>query len=304
MPERDPADGYLSPYGAFTIAGLTWLVRRGCDAVVVEAGMGGASDESSLTHPAVVAVTQVFDDHRGVLGDDLVEIATDKADVVSTSTEVVVSVPQDAAVMRVIEAAVDRVEARLELVGSDAPPELPALHGLPTRLMRMNATLGIRAADQLLALLDPTGGNGRAAHELPTVSLPGRLSVHRRGGRTWVVDSAISPEAVRDAVDWCRASVGDPSTVLLCIPDSKDVDGCTEAVRHPNVRMLRARTPHMTFEATSHGARLPTLADVEAEPLGPLVLAIGTLSFAAEVLDLLDVDMTEIFSAVARDGPS
>ena len=64
-----PDDGYLSPSGLFTLSALRHFAGRGCDAVVLEAGMGGASDEVSLVAPGVVVVTPILAEHVGVLGD-------------------------------------------------------------------------------------------------------------------------------------------------------------------------------------------------------------------------------------------
>jgi dihydrofolate synthase/folylpolyglutamate synthase len=43
-----PNDGYLSPAGLFTMAGILHFLDIACDALVFEAGMSGRSDEVSL----------------------------------------------------------------------------------------------------------------------------------------------------------------------------------------------------------------------------------------------------------------
>jgi dihydrofolate synthase/folylpolyglutamate synthase len=281
LPAREPGAGYLSPTGAFTIAGLHWLGRQGCDALVVEAGMGGASDESSLTRPSVVAVATIFEEHLGILGGDLAAIAHDKAGAIGPDTHTVVAAPQDPAVRQIIEGAAGRHGAAVELLAE--VDDLPGIDKLPTRLMRTNARLGLRAA---------AAYRGQAIRELPDVRLPGRLSVHRDGGRTWVVDSAISPDGVAAAIGWCRHALGEPSAVLLSIPDSKDLHACIAALGATTPHLVRADVPHMSFTAPD-GRSLPTLAEVH--DLGDLVLALGTISFVGEVLDHLDIDMTRLF---------
>lgn len=300
LPARAEGSGYVSPTGAFTIAGLSWLRARGCDALVVEAGMGGASDESSLTRPSVVAVATIFEEHLGIIGDDLVGVARDKAGTICSATRTVVSVPQDPRVRAVVEEAAGRHGAQLAFLPaadadeSDLPAGLPAgLEKLPTRLMRTNAHLGMRAAQAYLGVLgtpEPSVGPG-----VPDVRLPGRLSVHHRDGQTWVLDSAISPDGIRAALGWCRRTLGEPSTVLLSIPDAKDVTACLGAVEGANVRLLRVDASHLMFTAPGGGAPLPALDEVDHGALGGLVLALGTISFVGEVLDLLDVDMSRLF---------
>jgi folylpolyglutamate synthase/dihydropteroate synthase len=61
-----PNDGYLSPTGLFTMAGILHFLDTGCDVWVFEAGMGGRSDEVSLLPPDVVAVTHIFEEQSGL----------------------------------------------------------------------------------------------------------------------------------------------------------------------------------------------------------------------------------------------
>lgn len=285
LPEPTPGSGYVSPTGAFTIAGLSWLSRQGCDALVVEAGMGGASDESSLTRPSVVAITEIFAEHLGILGNDLIDVAHDKAGVISTATRAVVSTPQQPIVRQVVEQVARERGADVDFLTATGEDHRAGLDKLPTPLMRMNAHLGISAAH---AYRDGLG------HETPDVQLPGRLSVHHHAGQTWVVDSAINAAGVDAALGWCRRTLGEPSTVLLSIPDSKDLVACFRALDGTVVQLVRADVPHMTFTAPDGGV-LPTLGEIDHRELGHLVLALGTISFVGEVLDLLDIDMSRLF---------
>ena len=273
VPPRPAGSGYVSPTGAFTLAGLAWLVRQDVDALVVEAGMGGASDEASLTRPVVVAVTPIFEEHLGILGDDLAAIAHDKAGAIGPATRAVVSAPQVPLVAEIVAAAAG---SRLEA----APAS-----GAGSSLVEVNAGVGYEAAQAYLRAL----GLPPAPEKLPDVRLPGRLSVHHLGGQTWVLDSAISPAGIREALAWCRAEVGDPTTVLLSIPDTKDPAACLAALAGEPVVPVRSTASHLAFTP----ADLPALADLD--DLGPRVLALGTISFVGEALDLLDVDMSRLF---------
>jgi dihydrofolate synthase / folylpolyglutamate synthase len=311
LPPRSHHGGYLSPTGAFTIAGLTWLVEQGCDALVVEAGMGGVSDESSLTEPSVVAVTEIFEEHLGVLGDDLTAIATDKAGAICRSTRTVVSLPQEPGVQHIVETAAAEVGARLDIVptisneqpesGDDEPGESPgdhsrALPALPTALLRSNARLGLAAATRYLQVLRRSAAPAWHLQDvLSGVRLPGRLSVHRRDGQTWVVDSAISPPGLLAALEWCRHTVGEPSTVLLAIPDTKNLAACVEALGGLPVRLVSTDATHITFSAPGGLGEPARFRELDTTELGDLVLALGTISFVGEVLELLDVDVTRLF---------
>ena len=130
-----PDDGYLSPSGLFTLSALRHFADRGCDVVVLEAGMGGASDEVSLLAPAVVVVTAVLAEHLGVLGDSVAAIAAEKAGVVTDATREVVAAPQrdPAAAAAIREAARAHgcgyrtwTPRRTPLPGAASLPRLPA----------------------------------------------------------------------------------------------------------------------------------------------------------------------------------
>lgn len=273
LPPRVPGSGYVSPTGAFTLAGLTWLVGQGVDALVVEAGMGGISDESSLTLPSVVAVTPIFEEHLDVLGPDLAAVARDKAGTINKFTRSVVSAPQSPVVAEILTTTEPAPEPGSLLLGSRAGP-----------LQQVNAGVGHRAAQEYLKVL----GRDPAPEELPEVRLPGRQSLHHLDGRTWLLDSAISPVGIDAALTWCHETVGAPTTVLLSIPDTKDRDACLKALAGQPVVEVRSRSSHLTYPPG-----LPTLP--ELPPLGDRVMALGTISFIGEALDLLDVDMERLF---------
>lgn len=264
LPARAPGSGYVSPTGAFTLAGLAWLVGQDVDALVVEAGMGGASDESSLTLPSVVAVTPIFEEHLDVLGPDLAAVARDKTATINRFTRSVVAAPQSPLVA--------------EILATTAPAATPVV--ADASLVATNAAVGYSAAQEYLKAL----GKPAAPEGLPEVRLPGRHSLHRLGSQTWALDSAISPEGIDAALSW----YGDPTTVLLSIPDTKDREACLKALAGQPVIEVRSKASHLTYPPD-----LPTLADLS--DLGDRVLALGTISFIGEALDLLDVDMERLF---------
>ena len=85
----EPVDGYLSPAGMYMVAGIDHFRREGCDVLVIEAGMGGRSDEVSLLDPAVLVVTPIFLEHADILGNTIEEIRADKLGAAGPRTTVV-----------------------------------------------------------------------------------------------------------------------------------------------------------------------------------------------------------------------
>jgi dihydrofolate synthase/folylpolyglutamate synthase len=194
--------GYLSPTGAYTVTGAAWAAGRGADALVLEEGLGGRSDEVSLFEPRVVAVTRVFYEHGDLLGPTLDDVARDLLGVVGHGTRTIVTVEQDAEVTALVAEAAAKFGTGLVTVGWDAPSSAPA--GLAP-LTRLNATAGEAAARALAAELGWSLEDADVAAALRTVRVPGRMSRYRTGNGPVMVDGAISPEGVRATVESWRA---------------------------------------------------------------------------------------------------
>ena len=285
------SDGYLSPTGAFTIAGVYYLAREGVDSLVVEEGLGGASDEVSLLSPVGVAVTPIFEEHVGVLGGTRAEIAEDLLGVVRDGvTEALWTAAQTPDVAAVLHATAERCGAavfRAAEVGW-AVESTRRVAGLGAA----NAALGAAAGAWLV---ERDGGVLDAAsveRALGTVALPGRLSVHAptssRPG-VWVVDAAISPEGVEQALAWVRGQLGEPALVIASFPDVKDAAACFAALGSTPFVAATAGESYLDFTTRGTFAWRSVHEVLPAVDQTPgVVLCLGTISFVGEVLDHLD----------------
>ncbi|WP_454854320.1 hypothetical protein [Promicromonospora soli] len=292
-------DGYLSPTGSFTITGAAWAAARGADALVLEEGLGGRSDEVSLFEPLVVAVTKVFYEHGELLGPTLDDVARDLLGVVGPGTRTIVTVAQDAEVTAIVEETAARFGAELVTVTTDSPTSAPA--GLAP-ITRLNAAAGETAARALASLLGWHVDDARAAAALASVRVPGRLSRHTLGEVPVMVDGAISPEGVAATVaDYLRWH-GRLDTVVASFPDTKDVAACFAELRGFE-RVIPARADdYLTFSKAEAlhdkvlDARTALAQGVEtARTEGGACLMIGTQSYVGIALDVLDVETETAF---------
>jgi dihydrofolate synthase/folylpolyglutamate synthase len=293
--DRLPDDGYLSPSGLFTLSALRHFAGRGCDAVVLEAGMGGASDEISLVAPGVVVVTTILAEHLGVLGDTVGEIAAEKAGVIGAATrDVVAAIQEDPEANRAVADAARRHGCRHHPVEGDGDqPRWPAAPGLG----RLNARLGVIAALRLLEMAGRLAPPSEALDAcLGSVSLPGRLSHHRRGNQDWVIDCATNPAAIAAAIKHTAATVGPPTAVLTFIPRHRDAAPLLDALRDEPV----VRVPGGPSSGGPGGGAVMRLEEVDLDALGPRVLALGPVYFVGELLATLDVDCERSFRASPR----
>ncbi|GAA1574036.1 hypothetical protein GCM10009678_65940 [Actinomadura kijaniata] len=296
--------GYLSPSGLFLLAGVLHARDVGAGALVLEAGMGGRSDEVSLFAPTVVAVTPVFGEHLGVLGDSPAAIAAEKAAVAVPGTRAVVSAPQPPEIRAAVERTVGDVPVEYA-EGGAVPAGL-----LPAGLGAVGAEVGVAAA---LRLLDAAGlprpRPRRLRAVLGTVSLPGRLSWHRVPGAATEVlaDSAIDRTGVGAALDAARERWGEIDHVLVCLPDHKDLAGAVERLGALPVTYVRLPYDHLRFtRPLPPHWRVLDAADLTAgllAGLGRHVVALGTVYFVGLVLDLVGADTERLFDGVSEAAP-
>ncbi|WP_459802928.1 hypothetical protein [Herbidospora sp. RD11066] len=272
-----PSEGYLSPAGLFTIAGILHAQRIRADFVVLEAGMGGASDEVSLFPAQVVAVTEIFAEHIGVLGNTVAEIAREKAGVIADETLSVVSLPQTPEVWSELST---RAGARLHRID---PQEAP---------WTRNAILGRTAAAHLTDLRPDQ-------KPLLPVRLPARFSHHDIGHTRLIIDSPISRAGVEMSVQRAVAEWGGIDHVLLCLPDHKDLDGAIEALNGLPVTFVRLPQTHLNFNGdlpnTWHVTTIDKVDAAFIENAGNRVLALGTVYFTGHLLDNLDIPTDRLF---------
>lgn len=302
LPERWGGDGYLSPSGLFMLAGLLHARAVGADVIVLEAGMGGVSDEVSLFPPDVLAITEVFAEHVGVLGDSPASIAMNKAGVATAATSAVVSLPQSRPVTEAIASTI------AERTGGRVKPEVIGTGGMPAALLpvghgRRNAELGRVAADRLLDVAArPRPSRDRLDRVLSSVRLPGRLSWHPVSGTstTLLIDSAIDRSGAATALAQAHGRWDRIDHVLVCLPDHKDVAGVVAElgdlpvtyVRLPGYAHLRFAYPiprHWTVLDDTE------LSRARLASLGERVLALGTVYFTGRLLDLVDADTERLF---------
>ena len=77
-------EGGFTEFELLTAAAL-WLFReRGVEVAVLEVGLGGRWDATSVVSPSVAAITGVGLDHTAILGDTLEAIAAEKAAIIRT----------------------------------------------------------------------------------------------------------------------------------------------------------------------------------------------------------------------------
>ncbi|EFG47937.1 bifunctional protein FolC [Brevibacterium mcbrellneri ATCC 49030] len=268
-------DGYLPPSGIYTQTGIAYLLQQGVDFLVIEEGLGGLSDDVSLFDYPTVGITQIFMEHSDILGNSLSSITHDLLGTITPATTSIVShynQPQE---------VWDYLAGRdIELPELELPePELVQA----STMTATNLEIGARAAATLRGRYVPIGEQ--------ELILPARASTHTppHSDALWMVDAGINPEGIQHALTRATEELGH-FHVLAGLPDVKDVDACLEVLEPFPVTFVGAGRDYLDYtHLAAHGPVLKVEdACEQALASGKNILAVGTMSVAGAVLELLD----------------
>jgi dihydrofolate synthase / folylpolyglutamate synthase len=205
-----------SVFEAFTALALDHFAAEDVDVAVLEVGLGGRLDATTVGRPEVSMLTRVDYDHQARLGDTLARIAWDKAHIIRSG--VAVSARQDDEAERVIVERAAAVSAPLLLEGRDLSVA-PRARGLDGQRLDL-AGPGWRIEDARCALLgiyQPSNALVAAAaarvlgadeaairRGLAQVRWPGRFQV-LPGPPPLILDGAHNPGGARALAGSLRA---------------------------------------------------------------------------------------------------
>jgi dihydrofolate synthase/folylpolyglutamate synthase len=302
-------------FEATTALGLDHFARERVDVAVLEVGLGGRVDSTTVGRPAVAVLGPIDFDHREFLGDTLTAIATEKAAIFRSGTAVSAAQPPEAAA--VILAQADRAGVPLLLEGRDVSATVRARSldeqridcvgpgwrlddlalGLLGAYQPGNALMAVTAARVL-------GASERAIRTgLALARWPGRFEVRRRPGGWLVLDGAHNPAGARALAASLEVYFGDtPMTLIFGVLRDKDAAGILQPLlgRARRVILTASASPRAAAPADLR-ALVPSsrpatvapsigeaLAFAAAPPADRLVCVAGSLALVGAVLANLD----------------
>ena len=231
-----------------TMTGMAiwYFGRQDVDVAVLEVGIGGKYDATSVVDPAASAVTSVTLEHTGIIGDTIEEIARDKAHVAPADAPLVTATTGDALaavrrqagdVITVGDAGADvtatyggrtnHTEAAVSIEGPDwaVDTRIPLLGEYQARNAGVAATL----ARQVVPDLD----DAALARGLRKAYWPGRFEV--MGDEPLVVlDGAHNPGACEALAETLSEFDYDDLHLVLGAMHDKDHRGMAEALPTPD----------------------------------------------------------------------
>lgn len=216
---------------------IAWFAQQHCDWVVLEAGLGGATDATNaISAPALAVFTHIALDHTAILGDTIEKIAANKAQIIKAGTQVVVASHQAPEALTTIRAVAQAHHAAAVIDASDVlltpmtttwsgtTAELANGHTVMVRMLGAfqlaNAKTAI-AVGQWLVAHHALTSISQVFDALKTVQLPGRMEVIQHDPIV-IVDAGHNPDAFPQALGHVRQLLPTGGHLLLVAGFLKD----------------------------------------------------------------------------------
>lgn len=172
-----------------TAAALWLFAQEGADWVVLECGLGGRWDATSVVNPQVAVITGVALEHTAILGDTIEKIAGEKAAIIKPGSRAIFA--HDLAAREVFERQAQQVRAPYENANLEAIiPFEDELASLPV-YQRSNLATALTAVTAALGHA-PSPESVRMA--LSRLVIPGRFEILRHDPLV-IIDAAHNPQS-------------------------------------------------------------------------------------------------------------
>ena len=267
IPETDLADGVdalgslvarldATMFEALTALALDHFAHEGVEVAVLEVGLGGRLDSTTVGRPAVEVITSIDYDHQAYLGSTLEAIAGEKAAIIRSG--VAISARQEPAAEAVIARRAAEAGVPLFVEGRDLRVRVRRtsldgqwldLEGPGWRLDDVRCVLlGVfQPGNALLAAAAARalGADDAAIRRgLGATNWPGRFQLIRRSPPV-IVDGAHNPAGARALAASLKAYVpGERVTFVIGTSEDKDKAGILDALLPMARRVIFAAADH------------------------------------------------------------
>lgn len=244
--------------------------RSGCDWNVIEVGMGGRLDSTNLCQAQVSVITSISKDHESSLGQNLVDIAAEKAAIIKPGGTVIAGKNTEE-VCEVIESQAQKAGCPIQFLGRDFIVRGRNWNGhsqtfdwsnsdqmyerleisLLGEFQVQNAALAISAVQQALETQKASLKEDSLRQGLKKAHWPGRMEVVGKDPVV-ILDCAHNPDSVKKLTDAVQEHFQyERCRVVLGIMQDKDLPQVAEIIGSFADEVLLAR-PQMERSADPH----------------------------------------------------
>jgi dihydrofolate synthase/folylpolyglutamate synthase len=219
-------DDHVTQFELLTAAAFWQMAEEGVDVAVVEAGLGGRYDATSVIDARVTALTNVGLEHTRWLGPTITDIAEEKLAVVRPHAPLVLGEDLAAEALEVAERVAGERDAPIVRARVGPAVALRARGGFQQR----NFALARAAASAYLDLAGIEPREHAIAGAAAQTDVPGRVQLVAERPRT-ILDGAHNPAAVAALVQSLPELLGsEPLALVLGVLDDKDAAGMLAAL--------------------------------------------------------------------------
>lgn len=270
----------LSKFEWWTLVALDYFARKEMDFVILEAGVGGLRDATNVIEkPLVVAFTKISYDHVGLLGNDLLEIAQDKAGAIKPGASIVNYPGQDIEVYHLLH---DKAEEVGAIWNPNPKPVITIVQSSPSGLvlnadqfegLKLSLTGAYQANNlstvlQIVTVLKSRGFEIKdvdVAEALAHVKIQGRMEFDAE--RNILYDGAHNPAGIISLVASIRSwHLPFKPVVVLGLLKGKNYHDMLEELL-PHVDTVIAVTPDSdrAMSADELAAKIVMMSNVDVE---------------------------------------
>lgn len=270
----------LSKFEWWTLVALDYFARKEKDFVILEAGVGGLRDATNVIEkPLVVAFTKISYDHVGLLGNDLLEIAQDKAGAIKPGASIVNYPGQDIEVYHLLH---DKAEEVGAIWNPNPKPVITIVQSSPSGLvlnadqfegLKLSLTGAYQANNlstvlQIVTVLKSRGFEIKdvdVAEALAHVKIQGRMEFDAE--RNILYDGAHNPDGIISLVASIRSwHLPFKPVVVLGLLKGKNYHDMLEELL-PHVDTVIAVTPDSdrAMSADELAAKIVMMSNVDVE---------------------------------------
>jgi dihydrofolate synthase/folylpolyglutamate synthase len=297
-------DDHVTQFELLTAAALWELAERDIEVAVVEAGLGGRYDATSVIDSRVAVLTNVGLEHTRWLGPTLRDIAEEKLAVVQAGSTLVLGSDLVEPALAVAERVAQERSVRIVRAEPESRPAQLLAKGT---FQRRNFALARAAAEAYLESAELTVSEPAIAAAAASLSVGGRLQILDEDPPT-VLDGAHNPDAVAALLEALPEVLAGrrPLALVLGVLEDKDaaamlapllaVCDCAWFTAPPSARALppgalQSLARQLGFEAVvcePRPSRALAQARDWARERGGAVLATGSIYLVGDLLKHFD----------------
>ena len=278
-------DRFFTFFDFTTALAFEYFFEKGTDISVIETGLGGRLDSTNVVRPVVSVITNVEYDHMDYLGNEITDIAREKAGIIKDGVPLVTGARGPA--LRVIEAAAEERSSAVYALGRDFTYERvgdqhmtykglgKTLDNVFVNLMGdhqlTNGAVALSAAQCVAAAGFPLS-EGSMRDGLTHVEWQGRLEIVKEKPLV-LMDGAHNPSGARALADYIGSHHGRRKKILVFgVMKDKDYPAILREIlplfdlvimTRPN--MERALSPHRLGDYSKGAIIKENMADALAE---------------------------------------